>query len=236
MGAPGKVELLRLALRERGNPTPFYAALAERMIADLPIDVAGCQLLDLGSGTGHNAMALAQAGATVVALDVDVAPLDGAASIVRGDALRLPFDAGSFDGVFSSNMLEHVPSPAQVLDELARVVRPGGWAWVSWTNWYSPWGGHSITPLHYLGAERGVKVWTKLFGAPQKNLPGVGLFPTHIAQVFDLVEQSGAFELEDAYPRYYPTQRWVLRVPGVREVLTWNCVLVLRRRGQAVPS
>jgi hypothetical protein len=33
----------------------------------------------------------------------------------------------------------------------------------------------------------------------------------------------------DARPRYYPKQRWILRIPGFREVATWNCELLLER-------
>jgi SAM-dependent methyltransferase len=50
---------------------------------------------------------------------------------VRGDGQRLPFDDGSFDCVFCFETLEHVESPAQLLDELARVCAPDGRVFVS---------------------------------------------------------------------------------------------------------
>jgi arabinofuranan 3-O-arabinosyltransferase len=37
--------------------------------------------------------------------------------------------------------------------------------------------------------------------------------------------------LIDVKPRYYPSQRWIVRVPGLREVAMWNCVLILERNG-----
>jgi ubiquinone/menaquinone biosynthesis C-methylase UbiE len=45
---------------------------------------------------------------------------------VVGDGSRLPFDDGSFDLVTANMVLEHLPNPAAVLREVARVLRPGG--------------------------------------------------------------------------------------------------------------
>jgi arabinofuranan 3-O-arabinosyltransferase len=41
----------------------------------------------------------------------------------------------------------------------------------------------------------------------------------------------------DVLPRYHPWwARWVARVPGLREALTWNFTVVLRRTGQTVST
>ena len=42
------------------------------------------------------------------------------------DGTRLPFDDGSFDTVLSMQVLEHTPQPQALLDEMARVLAPGG--------------------------------------------------------------------------------------------------------------
>jgi hypothetical protein len=112
---------------------------------------------------------------------------------------------------------------------MERVLRPGGWAWVSWCNWYSPWGGHEIVPFHYLGPRLGLKAWRRLFGEPPRNVPFETLWPTHIGKVLAMVRGRPGLRLLDARPRYYPSQRWLLKVPGLREVATWNCLLVLER-------
>jgi SAM-dependent methyltransferase len=228
-----KRQLLRLALAERTNPDPYYAALADVTIAELGVPHQGRLVLDLGCGTGWDAAALRTSGARVIAVDIEedlarTAKHRGTPSLAA-DGLRLPFGDATFDGVYSSNIVEHVPSVERLLDEIARVTKPGGWSWVSWTNWYSPWGGHHMTPFHLLGPRLGTWVYYRLFGPPPKNVPGEGLFPTYVGRTLDLARHHPHLVLEDALPRYYPSMRWLLRVPGLREFATWNCVMVLRR-------
>lgn len=227
-------ELFKLFLAEKKDPLPFYEQLAERTVGEFPFPVAGRTLVDLGCGPGHYTRALRRAGADVLPIDLDPAefalPGGPPGGEVVADATRLPVPDGGVDGVFCSNMLEHAPDTAGVLAEVERVLRPGGWAWISWTNWYSPWGGHEITPLHYLGPKLGLAAHRRLRGEPRKNVPGVGLFPVHIGRTLAALRDRPGLELRDALPRYWPTQRWILRVPGLREVATWNCVLLLDRK------
>lgn len=44
-----------------------------------------------------------------------------------GDATSLPFDGASFDGAVTRFSLHHIPVPGRCVEEMARVVRPGGW-------------------------------------------------------------------------------------------------------------
>jgi SAM-dependent methyltransferase len=48
------------------------------------------------------------------------------ATVVQGDALKLPFPEGTFDRVICSEVLEHIPEDEAAMRELARVLRPGG--------------------------------------------------------------------------------------------------------------
>ncbi|MEI8239120.1 MAG: class I SAM-dependent methyltransferase [Actinomycetota bacterium] len=230
----GRYELFRLFRSEQLDPDTFYAKLADRTLSKFDLPLRGRTVLDLGSGPGHYTAALERAGATVFALDLD---LDDIASVVerglagiRGDAARLPFADASIDAVFSSNLMEHVPNPSAVIDEIERVLKPGGWAWVSWTNWYSPWGGHLISPFHYLGPTRGARVHERLKGLPERNRVFDGLWPAHIGPILRDVKARPSIRLVRAMPRYYPSHRWILKVPGLRELITWNCLLVLEKR------
>lgn len=232
---PTRRALFRLFLHERHDPEPFYRAVAARTFADFGLPLDGRSVLDLGSGDAVNAGQLAARGADVVALDrrVERAALAAAVDVraVAGDAQQLPFRDQSFDGVFCSNLLEHLPDHRSALDEIARVLTPGGWAWVSWTNWLSPVGGHRISPLHYLGPRIGSRVHSAVFGEFTGPHVYDGLWPLHIGTVLRDLRDHPTLRVRAAVPRYYPRQRWLLRVPGVREVATWNCALTLERTG-----
>ena len=94
------------------------------------------QILDLGAGEGFVSLALREAfGCRVVALDAAHSILHqgvGRASSeseqiwTLGDGARLPFRDGSFDGLVCSEVLEHVHDDASVVQEIARVLKPGG--------------------------------------------------------------------------------------------------------------
>jgi SAM-dependent methyltransferase len=227
-----RLELFRLALAELDDPDTFYRTLADDTMARFAFPVAGRRVLDLGCGHGELGHALARAGAGVLAVDLDLANCvharRGGSAVSRADGRRLPFADATFDGVVCSNLLEHTPTPERILDEIARVVRPGGWAWISWTNWYSPWGGHLISPWHYLGPRVGARVHRRLFGRPSRTVPFESLWPTHIGAMLAEVERR-PFRVLDVLARYYPGQRWITRIPGWRELATWNCLLLLER-------
>lgn len=226
-------ELFRRFLKERDDPETFYSRLAARSMAEFEFPLTGRRVLDLGSGVGHYSVAMDQAGAEVIAADLRESNVECSRArgvrVVRADALALPFRDASFDGVFCSNLLEHVPDPVRVLSEIERVLRPSGWAWVSWTNWYSPWGGHLITPFHYLGPRLGSRVHHLVKGPPERNPVFAGLWPTHVGQMLRAVRGITGLRLHAAVPRYYKSQRWIVKVPLARELLTWNCLLLLER-------
>lgn len=101
----------------------------------------GGRVLDAGCGVGYGAELLSQAGASeVVGVDNSEAAIELArnasdnVSYQVGDVRRLAFDDGAFDLVVCFEVIEHVDEPLLVLDELARVLRPGGMLLVSSPN------------------------------------------------------------------------------------------------------
>lgn len=232
--------LLRAFRYERTDPARFYGLLAAdsaRQVAHY-VDLAGALLLDVGGGPGYFADAFRAHGARYLGLDADAGELSlhgrtVGADTVLGSALALPFADGVLDVCYSSNVLEHVPEPYRMADEMLRVTRPGGVVFLSYNNWLAPNGGHETAPWHYLGGSYAADRYTRRTGCRPKNDVGSSLFPTSVAQMLRWTragERQGAFEVLAVLPRYHPTwARGVVRAPVLREFLTWNLALVLRR-------
>jgi len=90
---------------------------------------AGDRVLDVAGGPGALAAALVDRVGSVTVLDAAPALLDHApegVETVVGRAEQLPFADASFDLVTCVNSLHHIARPARALDEMARVLGPGG--------------------------------------------------------------------------------------------------------------
>lgn len=99
-------------------------------------ELNGKDVLEIGSGTGVHARLLAAAGARLSAVDLtptaveltrrrlELAGLSG--DVREADAEHLPYDDASFDFVWSWGVIHHSEHTDRVVDEIARVLRPGG--------------------------------------------------------------------------------------------------------------
>jgi ubiquinone/menaquinone biosynthesis C-methylase UbiE len=93
--------------------------------------------LDGGCGTGVCSLALAELAAEAVGFDLSSGSLHTARTLAQrlgvtnltfeqGSLLQIPFPANSFDLVFSWGVIHHTTNPVRALDELVRVLEPGG--------------------------------------------------------------------------------------------------------------
>ncbi len=97
------------------------------------------RVLEVGCGAGH-LLARVPAGRR---FGVDLAHvllqrargrLGADAALAQGDAVELPFPSDTFERVYCSEVLEHLPDPAAALDEIRRVLKAGGVAVLSVPN------------------------------------------------------------------------------------------------------
>ncbi len=151
--------------------------------------VADRRVLDLGSQWGATTIALAEAGAYPVGLDIS--PEYAAGASVRAEeqgvscdfavglAEQLPFPPESFDSVVCVNVIEHVSSHARAIAEVARVMKRGGHVYLDGPNRLSP---------HWLRSDphyrlRGISILPPWLGRPYvtrvRGFPSfdVGRFP-----------------------------------------------------------
>lgn len=233
--------LFRLFLYEQSDPERFYRGMAGDAVRQVEryTNLAGLIVLDIGGGPGQVTAAFRARGANCCLVEPDAAELLGNGHAPPGaviaDGCRLPVGDGTADVCFSSNVLEHVRDPFLLIDEMVRATRPGGLIYLSYTNWYSPWGGHEMSPWHYLGKSVAERRYVRRYSRLPKNRCGTSLFPLHIGPLLRALRSRGDIEVVDALPRYYP--RWckpLLSVPGLREIATWNLLVIMRPTGLSV--
>lgn len=232
------VKLFRSFLTEQTDPHGFYGLIADDTVEMMRrhMTLAGASIADFGGGAGFYSDAFAREGATSLVVDLDHNEV-----LAHGVRHRLsvvaraeqsPLRDASVDIGFSSNMLEHVPDLSSVADQIARVVRPGGHVVLSYTAWYGPWGGHETSPWHLLGGHRAARRYERRNGHPPKNVFGESMFAAKVSEGMEWARSRADLEIVEERPRYLPpASKHLLRVPGVREVFTWNLWQVLRKRG-----
>lgn len=116
---------------DRARAEPQYAAYKAR-VAELLQPRAGGRYLEVGTGTGDEALALASRfGVEVVGIDVSETMVDEArrrgleeAHVARAEAL--PFGDAAFDGAWADRTFQHLEDPPAALGEMVRVTRSGG--------------------------------------------------------------------------------------------------------------
>ena len=255
-GLRRSIALFRAFRVEQTDPDLFYRTLAEDTAHQLAgyAPLFNRVIADVGGGPGYFSEAFETRGAHCILVEPEAAPIPPRPAdlpfssyeerhdyavlpgrlhpgrTIAGDGMRLPLPDGSVDIAFSSNVLEHVPDPKAFLDEALRITRPGGTVYCSYTVWRSPWGGHETSPWHFLGGEFAARRYEKKHGRPPGNKFGESLFKVTVKQGLHLAIDRDDVSVAWAFPRYYPDwASWIVKVPVVREFLTWNLLIVLKK-------
>jgi ubiquinone/menaquinone biosynthesis C-methylase UbiE len=131
---------------------------AHMAVVEMPISqLAGKQVLEIGSGAGGHSALFAAHGAHMTSIDVtfvrakatqhkfDVLGTSANCRALQADAELLPFADDSFDFVYSNGVLHHTPDTQSSIDQVLRVLKPGGRAVImlycksSWHYWFNMW-------------------------------------------------------------------------------------------------
>jgi SAM-dependent methyltransferase len=129
---------------ERYDLENWRAAYIERIRAAGLLDESAAPLVDVGvGGSGYTVIEGARAGVPAIGCDLSLEGLQSAKAFataegvaprtlwVRCSAERLPLESGCAGAALAIAVLEHVPDDDSALRELARVLRPGGRAWIT---------------------------------------------------------------------------------------------------------
>jgi 2-polyprenyl-6-hydroxyphenyl methylase / 3-demethylubiquinone-9 3-methyltransferase len=162
------------------------------------VDLDRRRFLDAGCGTGLFSQAAKARGAEVTAMDVGPNLLARVQEKCRcetavGDVLALPFPDARFDVVLCTEVIEHTPRPQTAIDELARVLRPGGTLVLTTPNrvWHPLIRLANVLKIRpYEGLENWVR-WREL----RSWIAASGL---------EIVDQSGFNALPFIHPLTYP--------------------------------
>ncbi|TDE60428.1 class I SAM-dependent methyltransferase [Nonomuraea mesophila] len=157
---------------KHADTSPYNAYTDRPAMLRLAGDVSDARILDVGCGAGHYVSELAARGAQVVGIEGSATLLSHARTRVNGHAelllhdLEEPLDFAadaSFDGAVCALVFHHIKNREQLLGELRRVLRPGGWLLMSITHPTADWrhfGGsyfsHDWSDLAVAGGEHSI--------------------------------------------------------------------------------
>ncbi len=156
-------------------------------------ELAGKDVLDFGCGEGQLALLFAAKGLarSITGVDIDTAALGRAEAaldkhpefaatlrFVEGNVAGLPLADASVDLITAFDCMEHVMAPGAILQDWARVLRPGGRVLIEWFPYKGPWGPHmeALIPVpwaHFLFGQKA------MFRAAAAIYDDPGFVPRH---------------------------------------------------------
>lgn len=200
--------------------------------------IAGCRVLEIGSGAGAHSCLFKRAGADIVS--VDITPSRAAAtacklSLARGpgparayqaDAESLPFRDETFDIVYSNGVLHHSEDTDRCIAEVRRVLKPGGRAIIMLYSRHSAAFWTSVVPRAILCGAIFRLPEPQWIGRVTEGKPKFGDTRNPITRVYSAAEMRrlfAAFEIESLRKSSFQFDNFgIPRLTQIRDrVLSW---------------
>jgi ubiquinone/menaquinone biosynthesis C-methylase UbiE len=196
---------------------------AKHALARMPVE-AGDTVLDLGTGSGYALRALRETADIGHGCGLDGAPEmvrnaasytdDDAIGFLVGDFDALPFAANSVDHVFSMEAFYYAPDPDHTLEELRRIIRPGGTFYCAVNYYEENEASHEWQDNISIEMTR----WDRQ--EYRKAFREAGF---HVAQQDTIPDQEIEIPPADAFP----TDAWETREAMVDRYHTWGTLLTV---------
>lgn len=207
-----------------------YAAIVRRIVADAPASI-----LDWGCGLGQVSDMLVAAGLNVSSFDHRpdapdaVTPLERYPNVhayLGSDPRALPYDDESFHAVLSCGVLEHVRDPDASLDELARVLKPGGTLYVyklpnsgSYLEWIARRLGDRLG-MYYHGREPDDRLYTAKTARALIERHGYEIAELRRSNMLPLTLAMALVQRPKVTRAIWAANRALAKVPGLNRAAT----------------
>lgn len=240
---PTKEELERAARRDRGADVHLrapaqlreYERAVDRIVADGP-----GRLLDWGCGFGQLSHMLKARGVDVTSIEWHPTIPEGEVRRLERypdvearytqDPVKLPYEDGAFDAILSMGVLEHVQQPEDSLDELHRILRPGGRLYVyklpnrrSYLEWIARRAG-----FYYHGQLEHDRLYTPATARALVEAHGFAVEELALANMLPLGLTHPVTRRRRFVDAYWRANRALAAVPGLDRIAT-NVELIARR-------
>ena len=208
--------------RDRGMEDRHWHT-AKHALARMPVE-AGDTVLDLGTGSGYALRALRETANIAHGCGLDGSPEmvrnaagytdDKGIDFVVGDFDALPFADNSVDHVFSMEAFYYAPNPGHTLEELRRIIRPGGTFYCA---------------VNYYEENEASHEWQELISIEMTRWGRQQYRETFREAGFHVAEQETIPDREIEIPPAdaFPTDDWETREAMVDRYRTWGTLLTV---------
>ena len=195
------------------TPPSIYPVLAVRlnyMASMLSNFTPGGKVIDIGCGTGEMLEVLQKHQLQAYGLDFSFKMLEAIAKnninhrllLINGEIEALPFKDDSFDGIICAGVIEYLNEDQKALQEIARILKRGGFAIITLSNRLSP--ARILEPIAHSLLGQKIKRWIKKALLRKQSM----LYPpfrTHIPRSFDKKAQdAGLKKVEHNFFHFSP--------------------------------